>query len=147
MDGLTTSEIFILSIAFVLTIAIFFIGGIGSTGLLVGLLSSLGSSILLIKMQDSASAFGKKIWNWLLNHKVLADVIASIVFVVFLNPATVTGLIAGVSAVIYSSALLILMDKGVGKVQLSSEDEKTSLSGSLKQVFAFKANMEPACVS
>ena len=76
-------------------------------GVMTGLISSIGVGFMLLKCKTHLP----KLWKFILAHQLLSDLIISALFVLLLNPTTATGLIAGVSADLFTSAGLIVASK------------------------------------
>lgn len=114
MENFSNFEVFIFFVIVILFFLTFIIQNLAG-GIILGFLSSTGVSILLLKMKDSTNPLCAKMWNFLLNHKILSDCIASGAFVFLLNPTSVMGLVAGAAAVIFSSGYLIIFDRFLGK--------------------------------
>jgi len=100
-------EIFIIGFSLFVVSSIFFIGGTLAMGIMTGLMSSIGVGFLLLKLRSNSP----KVWNLMLKHQAITDVLFSGLFIILLNPATATGLIAGCSAAVFTSVGLVIAAK------------------------------------
>lgn len=124
--------------AALLGIAIF-AGGAIITGVITGLAATFGLGIFIWKTKRHAP----KCWNWMVDHPIKTDIgISVLFFATMVAGATLGGLVAGTSAVVFSTAGLPLM-KYVGKVE-GVEELKFSMKDLLpkqgsKQAVAFNS--------
>ena len=110
----TTADYFIGGTSMFLFSMVFIATGVLATGITTGVVTTLGFAFLLIKMRSSK--VGGLIWNFLLSHPVMADLIISLVFIALMGTATATGIIAGATAAVLASALISFSGKVIGKV-------------------------------
>lgn len=100
-------EILIIGFSLFVVGSIFFIGGTLAMGIMTGLISSIGVGFLLLKLKTHSPA----VWKLMLKHQIITDLVFSCLFVILLNPATATGLIAGCSAAVFTSVGLVVAAK------------------------------------
>ena len=89
-------------------------GGAIITGVITGLAATFGLGIFIWKTKAHAPKF----WNWMVDHPIKTDVgISVLFFATMVAGATLGGLVAGTSAVVFSTAGLPLM-RYVGKKRI-----------------------------
>ncbi len=78
-----------------------------ASGIYVGMISTLGVGLLLIKLKDSSPW----LFNWILRHNIMSDLVLSVLLVFIMGTSTVTSIIAGASAALFCSAGLMYLNK------------------------------------
>jgi len=138
-EQLDTGDMIVFGAAAALLGIAIFAGGAIITGVITGLAATFGLGIFIWKTRASSP----KHWNWMVDNPIKTDIgISVLFFATMVAGATLGGLVAGTSAVVFSTAGLPLM-KYVGKVE-GVEELKFSVrdlipkTGS-KQVVAFSS--------
>jgi hypothetical protein len=108
------SEFFTAGITIVF-ILLLFLGGVLATGVVLGLLTAISTSFLVIKAKDGAPRF----YNWVLDHPYPTIVLATILFTGLFG-TTATGLIAGGVFGVTKVVLLNLANKYCDRADVTS---------------------------
>jgi hypothetical protein len=108
------SEFFTAGIT-VIFILLLFLGGVLATGVVLGLLTAISTSFLVIKAKEGAPRF----YNWVLDHPYPTIVLATVLFTGLFG-TTATGLIAGGVFGVTKVVLLNLASKYCEKADVSA---------------------------
>lgn len=106
------SDLIIGGVCLSLVISVFIIGGTIATGVITGLVATIGLGFFVHKMHRHAP----KYWNWMIDNPIKSDILVSGFFLTTLASMTLGGLVAGVSATVFSTGGLQLARR-LGKVE------------------------------
>lgn len=108
-----TSDMFLFGLVILLLVSAIMIGGAIATGIVTGLTATIGLGMFVWKTKKH----GPKYWNWMIDNPVKTDIgISVLFFATMVAGATLGGLVAGTSAVVFSSAGINGM-KYLGRVE------------------------------
>ena len=93
-------NVFAVSSVLVLVGSSFYIGGVVAGGIYTGLISAMGTGLILFKLKDSCPG----VWKWMLKHSIITDVLLSGLMAALLINNTVTGIISAAGAGLFISA-------------------------------------------
>ncbi len=85
----------------------FYIGGVVAGGIYTGLISAMGTGLILFKLKDTYP----RVWAWMMKHSIMTDLLLSGLLAALLINNTVTGIISAAGAGLFVSAGITLASR------------------------------------
>jgi len=141
-DSMDNGELIMSATSLVLLVSVFFIGGTIATGVITGLIAAIGTGFLLWKTR----AYKPVLWNTMMDHILLTDIILSGLFIMLIAPTTLGGLTAGLAATVFTSAGITAAHKYIGKVE-NIDSLNLNFFDKVKSIKFGKTNVLQSCAA